>query len=85
VQLGALVRLETAGAARARMLDFMSATAETSGDKVYVTHDGLLCGLLRALTNDALFSCTRPHYFEVTPGSDGTSLKIGRNNLGYGA
>lgn len=74
---------QTAAEARARQENFAQATAVTAGDKVYVTHDGLLCGLLRELSDDTLFTCTRSHYFEVVPCNDAEGMRIGRNNLGY--
>lgn len=75
--------VETADEAQIRMRGFLRATEEVAGDKVYVTHDGLLCGLLQDLSDNTVFTCTRSHYFEITPCDTEVGIRIGRNNIGY--
>jgi len=75
--------VENVEEARKRLLDFVESKANEPGDKIYVSHDGLLCGLLKELSGDQLFTCTRSHYCEIIPAGNAAGMQIGHNNLGY--
>ncbi len=76
-------KVENVDEAGKRLLDFVGSKADEPGDKIYVSHDGLLCGLLKELSGDQLFTCTRSHYFEIIPAGNSLGMQIGHNNLGY--
>ncbi len=76
-------KVENVDEARKRLLDFVESKADESGDKIYVSHEGLLCGLLKDLSGEKLYTCTRSHFYEIKPADHVYGLQIGRNNLGY--